>query len=219
MLVLAIDTSSAAVSAALVEVGAADVTECARHRLLDARGHGEYLAPMIESCLATAMVVPRQLGAIVAGTGPGPYAGLRVGLVTAAVMSRTLRIPAYGVCSLDGIPPRDGDVLVAADARRKEVYWARYHEGERIAGPEVARPADVPLNGAGSIVRVAGAGARLYPDVFGMPLADHDHPDPVELVRCADQKLRAGAPSDPLTPLYLRHPDAAVPAAPKRVSQ
>lgn len=216
MLVLAIDTSSAAVSAALVELGATDVTECARHRMLEARGHGEYLAPMIEACLATAMVLPRQLGAIVAGTGPGPYTGLRVGLVTAAVMSRTLAIPAYGVCSLDGIPPREGDVLVAADARRKEVYWARYRHGERIAGPEVARPADIPLDG---VDRVAGAGARLYADVFGTPLADHDYPDPVELVRCAAHKLRGGAPSDPLTPLYLRHPDAAVPAAPKRVSQ
>jgi tRNA threonylcarbamoyl adenosine modification protein YeaZ len=216
MLVLAIDTSSAAVSAALVEVGAADVTERARHCTVNARGHGELLAPMIETALATAMVVPHQLGAVVVGTGPGPYTGLRVGLVTAAVMSRTLNIPAYGVCSLDGIAPATGEVLVAADARRKEVYWARYKDGERIVGPGVSRPGDVPTDG---VSVCAGAGARLYPEAFGMPLADHDFPNPLELVRRAAAKVRAGAPSDPLTPLYLRRPDAVEPGPPKAVSQ
>jgi tRNA threonylcarbamoyl adenosine modification protein YeaZ len=216
MLVLAIDTSSAAVTAAVVEVGAAEVTERARHCTVNARGHGELLAPMIETALATAMVVPDQLGAIVAGTGPGPYTGLRVGLVTAAVMSRTLNIPAYGVCSLDGIAPATGAVLVAADARRKEVYWARYMDGERIAGPEVTRPADVPTDGA---TVFAGAGARLYPDVFGTPLDGHDFPDPTALVRHAADKVRPGAPADPLTPLYLRRPDAVEPGPPKAVSQ
>jgi tRNA threonylcarbamoyl adenosine modification protein YeaZ len=215
VLVLAIDTSSPAVSAALVEVDAADVTERARHRTLDARGHGEYLAPMVAACLATAMVLPHQLDAIVAGTGPGPYTGLRVGLVTAAVMARTLGIPAYGVCSLDGIPPRVGEVLVATDARRKEVYWARYRDGERIAGPEVARPADVPVDAA----VIVGAGARLYPDVFGPTLTEHDHPDPVELVRRAADRIRRGAPADPLTPRYLRRPDAVEPGPPKAVRQ
>jgi tRNA threonylcarbamoyl adenosine modification protein YeaZ len=216
MLVLAIDTSSAAVSAAVVEVGAAEVTERARRCTVNARGHGELLAPMIEAALATAMVVPGQLGAIVAGTGPGPYTGLRVGLVTAAVMSRTLQVPAYGICSLDGIAPATGEVLVAADARRKEVYWARFRDGERIAGPEVTRPADVPLDG---VTVFAGAGARLYPELFGTPLAGHDFPDPIELVRRAAGKVRTGAPSDRLTPLYLRRPDAVEPGPPKAVSR
>jgi tRNA threonylcarbamoyl adenosine modification protein YeaZ len=216
MLVLAIDTSSAAVSAAVAEVGAADVTERARHCTVNARGHGEFLAPMIEACLATAMVLPHQLGAIVAGTGPGPYTGLRVGLVTAAVMSRALGIPAYGICSLDGIAPPTGEVLVAADARRKEVYWARYRDGARTAGPGVARPAEVPVNG---VTVFAGAGSRLYPDVFGAPVDDRDFPDPVELVRRAVDKIGGGAQSDPLTPLYLRRPDAVEPGPPKAVSR
>jgi tRNA threonylcarbamoyl adenosine modification protein YeaZ len=215
MLVLAIDTSSAAVSAAVVEVGAAEVTERAGHCTVNARGHGELLAPMIETSLATAMVLPDQLGAIVAGTGPGPYTGLRVGLVTAGVMSRALNIPAYGICSLDAIAPATGDVLVAADARRKEVYWARYRDGARVAGPEVARPMDVPTDG---VTVVAGAGARLYPDVFGTALAEHDFPDPVQLVHRAADKVRSGAPPDALIPLYLRRPDAVEPGPPKAVT-
>ena len=126
MLVLAIDTSSAAVSAALVEVGSDAVEVLAAHDVVNARGHGEYLAPMIAACLGDRR--PAALEAIVVGTGPGPFTGLRVGLVTAAVMSDVLGIPAYGVCSLDALADEPGELLVATDARRKEVYWARYRD-------------------------------------------------------------------------------------------
>lgn len=217
MLVLALDTSSAAVSATLVEVtDSAGVTPRAEHRIVDARGHGEYLAPMIEACLATAMVTPGDLGAIVVGTGPGPFTGLRVGLVTAAVMSATLGVPAYGVCSLDGIAPLDGTVLVASDARRKEIYWARYENGERVSGPHVDHPANVPTDG---VRAAAGAGARLYADVLGLPVLDLDYPDPAALVRRVLGEVMSGAPAAPLVPLYLRRPDAVQPGPPKAVSQ
>jgi tRNA threonylcarbamoyl adenosine modification protein YeaZ len=213
VLVLALDTSSAAVSAALVDVSGTTVTELAAHRTINARGHGEYLAPMIAACLGD--TPPAGLGAIVAGTGPGPFTGLRVGLVTAAVMSETLGIPAYGVCSLDGIAGTDAPILVATDARRREVYWAGYH-GDRRDGPHVSRPADVPLAGLGAM---AGAGARLYQDVFGLPLIDRDHPSPVDLVHVARERIVTAASPEPLIPLYLRRPDAVVPGAPKAVTQ
>ncbi len=227
MLVLAIDTSSAAVTAAVVELtpapavdGARDATVRAETTTLNARGHGEHLAPNIASCLRESAAAPRDLAAIVAGTGPGPFTGLRVGLVTAAVMSEALGIPAYGVCSLDAIAPRDqspGTLLVATDARRKEVYWARYDRfGERLEGPAVAHPVDVPTDTA---VAMAGAGARLYADVLGLPLIDCDFPRAEVLVALAADRVRAHAPADPLTPLYLRRPDAATPHAPKHVTQ
>lgn len=217
MLVLALDTSSAAVSAALVDAADARPATRAEHSTINARGHGEYLAPMIAACLADAGATPADLGAIVVGTGPGPFTGLRVGLVTAAVMAEALGIPAYAVCSLDGIAPaHEGTLLVAGDARRKEVYWARYLGGARIDGPHVSRPAGVTIGDASAM---AGAGARLYAQQIGLPLLDADFPAPTALVRRALDRIRAGAPSDPLAPRYLRRPDAVEPASVKLVTQ
>jgi tRNA threonylcarbamoyl adenosine modification protein YeaZ len=215
VLVLAIDTSSAAVTAALVDVSADEVVVRAERVTLNSRGHGEYLAPAIAACLARAGATPSELTAIVAGTGPGPFTGLRVGLVTAAVMADVLGIPTYAVCSLDAIArEQPGPLLVATDARRKEIYWARYLDGTRIEGPAVSLPANV-VPGAG---RMAGAGARLYADVVGLPLIDQDFPSAGALVQRAAERIRTGAPAEPLTPLYLRRPDAAEPGRPKAVT-
>jgi len=215
VLVLALDTSSAAVTAAVVVVSDHEVDLVAEQVTINARGHGELLAPAIVDALETAGNGPEDLNAIVVGTGPGPYTGLRVGLVTAAVMSDLLGIPAYGVCSLDGMALEGETITVAADARRREVYWARYANGVRVVGPEVSYPADVaPVAG-----KITGAGARLYRDVLGGDLLDRDYPSAWSLVRRAADKIRSGAPSDPLTPLYLRRPDAVAPGAAKPVSQ
>jgi tRNA threonylcarbamoyl adenosine modification protein YeaZ len=217
VLALAIDTSSAAVTAAVVRVDG-DVRALAQRVTVDARAHGERLAPSIAECLAEAGAEPVDLDAIVAGVGPGPFTGLRVGLVTAAAMADALDIPAYGVCSLDAIAAAvpSERVLVAADARRREVFWARYVDGTRVEGPDVARPADVSTVDSAAM---AGAGARLYADVLGLPLLDVDYPDPTALVRLAARRIREPAPSEPLTPLYLRRPDTAEPHRPKAVSQ
>ncbi|MEO8888804.1 MAG: tRNA (adenosine(37)-N6)-threonylcarbamoyltransferase complex dimerization subunit type 1 TsaB [Jatrophihabitantaceae bacterium] len=236
MLVLAIDTSSAAVTSAVAELDAAGPADAdglhgrAVRVTINARGHGEYLAPGIAACLAEAGASARELGAIVAGLGPGPFTGLRVGLVTAAVMGEMLDIPTYGVCSLDAIAGHyalDGTgsgtgyggperpFLVATDARRKEVYWARYLGGVRVEGPAVSRPADVPMGSRA----MAGAGARLYADVLGVPLFTQDYPNATALLRCAVDRIRTGAPSEGLTPLYLRRPDAVPSATSKPVTR
>ncbi len=216
MLVLAIDTSSAAVTAAVVDLSSHEVAVRAERVTLNARGHGEYLAPAMAECLAKAGAASGDLSAIVAGTGPGPFTGLRVGLVTAAVMADLLGIPAYGVCSLDAIAGSPaGPLLVATDARRQEIYWARYLDGARIEGPAVSRPADLAM-GLGAM---AGAGARLYADVLGLPLVDRDYPSAAALVQCAADRIRTGAPGELLTPLYLRRPDALEPGRPKAVTR
>jgi tRNA threonylcarbamoyl adenosine modification protein YeaZ len=218
-LVLALDTSSAAVTAAVVELTDDGCRVAAQRRHVDARGHAEYLAPGIAECLSEVGAAPRGLAAIVAGTGPGPYTGLRVGLVTAAVMGDALGVPTYGVCSLDGIGIAHPDVprlLVAGDARRKEIYWATYEAGRRVDGPAVSRPEAV---GTTDLTAMAGAGARLYEGSLGLPLLDTDYPDPAALVVAARDRVGSGAPSESLTPLYLRRPDATIPAAPKAVSQ
>jgi tRNA threonylcarbamoyl adenosine modification protein YeaZ len=217
MLVLAIDTSSAAVSAAVVSVDG-DVRVVAQRVTVDARAHGELLAPSVAACLGDAGIAPRDLAAIVAGTGPGPFTGLRVGLVTAASMSDALGVPAYGVCSLDAIAGAvDANaLLVATDARRHEVYWARYAAGVRIEGPEVEQPAELSTV---DCQVMAGAGARLYADVIGLPLLDVDYPDLAALTLAAAGRLLARAAGDALAPLYLRRPDAVLPGTPKAVTR
>ncbi len=215
MLVLAIDTSSAAVSAAVVSV---DGDVLAQRVTIDARAHGELLAPSIAACLDDAGIAPQGLAAIVAGVGPGPFTGLRVGLVTAAAMADALGIPAYGVCSLDALAAavEADSLLVAADARRREVYWARYAGGVRVEGPSVDKPAELSTV---DVQAMTGAGARLYADVLGLPLLDIDYPDLASLVRVAASKIRSRTPGDALTPLYLRRPDAVVPGTAKAVTQ
>src|SRR4051812_50229871 len=111
--------------------------------------HGEQLAPLIEQTLAAAGIVRQDLTALAVGTGPGPFTGLRVGLVTARTLSLVLEIPAYGVCSLDAIALEAAaglggttDFVVATDARRKEGYLASDDEqGTRLSGPVVDPPA------------------------------------------------------------------------------
>lgn len=141
------------------------------------------------------------------GLGPGPYTSLRVGIVTAAALGDALGIPVHGVCSLDGLVAGAVSVTAVTDARRREVYWARYQDGVRLAGPDVSSPQSVAaLLAPGE--RVIGAGAELYSSVFGASF-DPDgprHPDPAVLIRRA-VPLLATTPG-PLVPLYQRRPDA-----------
>ncbi len=229
MLVLAIDCATAATAVALVRLEAGGAAATVAHRRhLDPRAHGEQLAPMITSVLADAGARATDLSAVVAGTGPGPYTGLRVGLVTAAAIAQALQVPTYGVGSLDGIGAAGpvaagsgaatGPVLVATDARRREVYWALYHGGVRLTEPAVDRPAEVaPVLAARGVRRAYGEGALRYRDEWGVPVADEPtYPDPAVLASVAAERIIAGAPGEPLVARYLRRPhaDAPTPAKP-----
>ncbi|MEV0811002.1 tRNA (adenosine(37)-N6)-threonylcarbamoyltransferase complex dimerization subunit type 1 TsaB [Micromonospora sp. NPDC050200] len=223
MLVLVVDSSTPAVTAALVQVSADGVVPRAHRCTVDARAHGELLAPQVDAVLADADARPRDLAAIVAGLGPGPFTGLRVGLVTAATMGQVLGVPTYGVCSLDAIghPAAAGEpVLAASDARRREVYWAVYDgAGQRIAGPNVDAPA-VAAERARALAATAavGDGAHRYAEVLGLPLrVEPRYPDATALAALAAERIRAGAPAEALTPLYLRRPDAVAATARKSV--
>jgi tRNA threonylcarbamoyl adenosine modification protein YeaZ len=80
---------------------------------------------------------------VVVGMGPGPFTGLRVGITFAHSFALAREIPVIGVCSLDAIDIKESEYTVAIDARRKEIYWARYKDGLRISGPAVSKPAEV----------------------------------------------------------------------------
>ena len=223
MLVLGLDTSSPAVSAALVDLDSGRAV--AESVVVDGRHHGELLAVGVRAVLAGAY--RGDLRAVVIGLGPGPFTGLRVGLVTAAALADALDLPVYGVCSLDatvpeGLADRAADVAVVADARRREVYWARYALGRRVEGPAVDRPAEVAdhLRSLPTPPVLVGAGAALYREAFeGLSVLDEpQYPQADRLVGLAAKRIRAAEPSDPLTPLYLRRPDAVAPGVAKRVT-
>jgi tRNA threonylcarbamoyladenosine biosynthesis protein TsaB len=225
---LAFDTATPYVTVALYD-GEDVVVEHQSERPMK---HGEQLAPLIVRCLGDAGVVRQDLTAIAVGVGPGPFTGLRVGLVTARTLAMVLEIPVYGVCTLDVLAVEavdtgtvDGDFLVATDARRKEVYLASYDaDATRLEGPLVVRPDDAAaalthaeLTDAGPSIMglpVVGEGAVLYPEAFARAVGPK-RPSAGWLARVvAEERAELLDPE----PLYLRRPDAVVPGAPKRVS-
>lgn len=205
---LAFDTATPSVCVALAD----GRNVLAQTATLDARRHGEVLAPGIESVLREAGVDRRALSAVVVGVGPGPFTGLRVGLVTARTLGAVLHIPVIGVCTLDALAHAaglDGEYRVATDARRKEVYWASYDGKTRTDGPHVDRPGDVAWEGP-----VVGQGPRLWPKAFP-DARGPAYPTGADLARW----VADGLPTLDPVPLYLRRPDAVEPATRKRVAR
>ncbi len=228
MLLLALDTS------ATVAVALHDGERVLARRVEDdPRRHTELLAPAVAAVLAGAGRSRREVTHVVVGTGPAPFTGLRVGVVTALVLAEALRVPAGGLCSLDALlatavaaaarggEPLAGEVVAATDAKRAEVHWASYRVDDpgdpvrgwvRTGGPHVGPPQQVPA------LPAVGAGAARYPGALrhraDLPAAL----DPGWLAALAADRLGRGAGLDPPAPLYLRRPDAAEPAPPKPVS-
>jgi tRNA threonylcarbamoyl adenosine modification protein YeaZ len=207
VLVLAFDTATPAVTAALHD----GTRTLAEHTAVDARRHGELLSPAIAAVLAEAGARPSDVTAIVAGAGPGPYTGLRVGLMTAQALSAVTGAPAHGICTLDALAYATGHAgpfLVATDARRKEVFWAAYDDlRTRRTGPSVDVPAALPGG-----LPIAGAGGRIYAEIVGPErLIGPEYPSAGALATLAAERLAAGVPLGPARPIYLRRPDARVP--------
>jgi tRNA threonylcarbamoyl adenosine modification protein YeaZ len=144
--VLAIDTSTSRTSVAIIEAGTALFSG-----FLDgATAHGPSLPALVQEALAVS-----EVDEVVVGMGPGPFTGLRVGIAFAQSFALARELPVRGVCSLDGIAAQinEKDFIITVDARRKEVYWARYTNGVRVGEPAVNFPADV-------------SGAPIHPDLF-----------------------------------------------------
>ena len=209
-MLLAFDTATPHVTVALHDGD--DVV--AEYAATEAMRHGEMLAPGIAEVLNRAGAISQDITAVAVGVGPGPFTGLRVGLVTARTMALALDIPVYGVCTLDVLAAEAIDhgldeFVVATDARRKEVYLAAYSDGERISGPDVVRPADAATDRV-----VVGRGAVLYPEAFPHT-AGPEHPS--ARVLC-DVVVGERFPLLDPEPLYLRRPDTMEPGRPKRVT-
>lgn len=237
MPVLALDTS-ADVCVSLLGDGDALPVLAAR-RVAEQRRHAELLAPMVREVLTEAGVDRGELAAVVVGTGPAPFTGLRAGLVTARTLAFALGVSVHGTCSLEALAaqalaeaPADREVLVVTDARRREVYAARYRRGAGIdgaqgasgvpevvalAGPLVESPAALVASGVAAGAMVVGAGAGLYPEHLTADAGAPTLVDPAVLARLAMRRAARGEPQG-TEPLYLRRPDVTPAAGRKRAT-
>lgn len=212
-MLLAFDTATPLVTVALHDGDQVMVEHTSEQRMK----HGEQLAPLIERAMNDVGIVRQDLTAIAVGVGPGPFTGLRVGLVTARTLGFVLDLPVYGVCSLDVLALEavdtgtvTSDFVVATDARRREVYLASYDvDGRRLDGPLVDKPMTLATEGP-----AVGEGAVLYPEAFPRP-AGPTRPSATWLARAvAEERAELRDPE----PLYLRRPDAATPGPRKPAS-
>jgi tRNA threonylcarbamoyl adenosine modification protein YeaZ len=186
---LAIDTSTGT-SVAVVDAGCVLGTADEA----DTRGHAEAIGRLIVDALAQAGAAPAEITAVVAGMGPGAFTGLRVGIAAARAFAAGRGIPVHPVGSHDAIAyGTAGEMLVVTDARRREVAWSRYADGEPVDGPHLARADEVDGE---RTARVSAASLALR----------------------AEQLLARGEPTGPGQPLYLRAPDVTPAASPKRVT-
>lgn len=175
---LAIDTSTARTCVGIIEDG----TVLWQGHRDGATSHGPALPALVQQA-----IVGRSIDQVVVGMGPGPFTGLRIGIAFAQSFALARHIPVRGVCSLDAIAAQIDakDFIVTVDARRKEVYWARYKNGVRVGEPAVNFPA-----------AVGSEGAQIYSDMFPDLLASVE----LSLVQNITE------------PIYLRHPDAVATA-------
>lgn len=197
--ILAIDTSHH------VAVGIArDGEPCDSLVVADTRAHGETLVPLIQQLCSRAGTGLQEIDAFVVGMGPGPFTGLRVGIVAARTLAWVAARPVHGVCSLDAIAIRWQDAprefVVASDARRKELYWAHYVDGHRQGEPRVTPPGDLPA------LPLAGA----VPPEYDLQVTGPEGIDAAWLAARWEE-----LPAVDGEPFYLRPADAALPTTRK----
>jgi len=182
---LVIDTSTTRTSCALFHEN--ELLFTSQHD--GATEHAEALPKMV----AAALQVESAIDQVVVGMGPGPFTGLRVGIVFAESFALARGIPCIGVCSLDGIDIDSDNCIVATDARRKEIYWAHYKSGARVEGPFVSKVEEI---------------VKRSETKFGFGFTEPVYPSP--------HLLLVKSKSSPVSsPLYLRRPDA-VPTSERR---
>ena len=204
MNVLAIDTS-VGVSVAILRSNG----ELTQSQAVDHGMQGELTAELISKIISDSGLKIEEITDVVVGVGPGPFTGLRVGLVTAGVFAHARNIPIHGICSLDAIAfDYAKPCVVVTDARRKELYWARY-EDKRIGEPQVSKPEDLLAQFPNT--DFVGPGAQLYPDFISGKVSELKAGSLAKLFATGTAQLVD------VSPMYLRKPDAVEPTTRKSV--
>jgi len=211
--ILALDTSTARVSVALLH-GTDVVRELHAGELMGAQFHSELLASLVKECL-----VGERPEVIAVGRGPGPYTGLRVGIVTADVLAAAWQLEIIGVSTLEALAHGyrrrgGGDCVAVLDVKRREIAWQAFNaEGEALTGPAIVAIADLselpdlPIVGPAFVTQTL-----VTPAVI-----DASPVSAVDIALLARELLGTGQPTS-ATPLYLRDPDAVAPAPRKPVT-
>lgn len=195
-MILAIDTS-AGTSVALVGDGL--VVEAAT---ADTRSHAEHIGVFIERVLTDAGVTPADVTAVLAGIGPGPFTGLRVGIAAGIAFAVGRGIPMYGIPSHDAVAVGREACTVVTDVRRRELAWTTYRDGVAIAGPRLTTEATLATD----------VDLEEFPEVRAEVISA------ALLATAAQNRIERGDDLSSLRPLYLRAPDATPSNGPKRVS-
>ncbi|HEX6860321.1 MAG TPA: tRNA (adenosine(37)-N6)-threonylcarbamoyltransferase complex dimerization subunit type 1 TsaB [Caulobacteraceae bacterium] len=206
MKILALDTCLPACSAAVLEGDRV----LARKFEPMVKGHQERLATMVREVMDEAGIAFADLDRIGVTVGPGSFTGLRVGVAFAKGLSAALGIPCLGVGTLQALAGERGGLVVAAvDARRGQVYVQAFEDGRPLMHPEALRAEDAvaAIHRFGPPKALVGSGAPLLAGAFPHAhLAPEALPDPVSVARLAALSTMAARP------LYLRAPDAVLPA-------
>ena len=192
MLVLAFDTATDVASTALVRDG---------EPLGERRSRAVRVLADAHELLAEAGAAPGDLDALVVGTGPGSFTGIRIGLATARGLALSLGLLVAGVSTLDALAAGASGAVPVIDARRREVFAL-------LGEPRVLRPEDLELPPG---TRCVGDGAVRYREVFEAHGADvPPDGDPVHLPSAGLLAAHAGefGAADEVAPLYVRSPDA-----------
>ena len=234
MRILAIDTATAATSVGVVDSDGAVRREA---QIVEGRRHAEVMAPLIRDVLADAGVDVRSIDLVACGVGPGPFTGLRVGIATAIAIAEGRGVPVVGACSLDviarqAVRDRPGPVTVLTRARRAELCWAAYDQhARRIAGPLIRPEGNLDIHGyaagdSGPVDTVMYPRAAILADLVAERLAAGE-PLPTSVILPEESAADSGAATAdvlldrvdrglvllPPLPIYLRRPDAVVPAS------
>ncbi|WP_423922220.1 tRNA (adenosine(37)-N6)-threonylcarbamoyltransferase complex dimerization subunit type 1 TsaB [Frigoribacterium sp. 2-23] len=224
-MILAIDTS-AGTAVAVVD---RDAGVLAERSVADTRRHAEVIGTLIDEALRAADVSPARLSAVVAGIGPGPYTGLRVGIAAARAFAFGAGIPSLSLGSHDAVAfdrlsaaagrsvaeaggPVDEPLVVVTDARRREVAWSTWSGLDddglpvRVEGPSLAKPADLD-----EVTGASSSWTRTDPDTVEVSAA--------ALGMLAERLFEHGRSFADDQPLYLREPDVTPSAGPKPVGR
>jgi tRNA threonylcarbamoyl adenosine modification protein YeaZ len=223
--ILAFDTATDRGTVALVEAGEEGrVVACAEAAATVDSRHGETLLGLIEGAMLRAGCTPAELDLVVVGLGPGSFTGVRVGLATAKGLAVALGVPLVGISTLAVLAAAAGDrdVVAVIDARRGEVFAARYRGGLEVGEPLVGAPAEVAralaaqLDGAQPLLVGAAARGTELAGLGELAPPDFDAPSAAVLGQLGHQRWRSAGPSDlaGLTPRYLRGADVTTPKGP-----
>jgi len=173
VIVLAIDTASRSCSVAVLDGNAvmAEIND------VSGQTHSRHLMGMVDQAVSMSVGQMARIDGLAVTQGPGSFTGLRIGISTAKGLAEAAGKPLVGVSSLQALAwqvfPSDVMVIPMLDARRKEVYAARYiREGEtfQMVGAEQARSPEAAVDGIDMPCLLVGDGAVAYADRLGMVL-------------------------------------------------